>query len=219
MKICGLMRREDVALCCRLGVDICGFVTEYPLDVPWNLTREQCAPLIRSVSPPARSCIVTGGDREKILSLALALKPDLVQLHFHETLEDTAAIVQTLSPYGIGVIKTVPADAEERLRQFGTEEPALCAELLCEAGVYAILVDGRGPSNAASAGVAADLSLFLRIQAASSPLVMLGGGITSENCRDIVDKVKPEIIDVMTGVEAAPGIKSAKKIAELLSRL
>ena len=75
IKICGLMRKEDVDLCCRIGADICGFVVEYPVQVPWNLLREQCAELLPAVSRPAKTCVVTGGEREKIISLALELKP------------------------------------------------------------------------------------------------------------------------------------------------
>ena len=53
LKICGIMREADVALCCRAGVDICGFVTEYPVPVPWNLRRERCAELLASLDAPA----------------------------------------------------------------------------------------------------------------------------------------------------------------------
>ena len=219
LKICGLMRHTDVSMCCRMGVSICGFVTEYPLEVPWNLSPEQCADLIRSVSPPTKSCVVTGGSREQISSLALALKPDLIQLHYRETLEDTSAVVRTLSPHGIGVIKTVPAAPEERLLQFGTENIRHCVRALCETGVYAILVDGRTPANAASGGVPADLSFYRQVKSAADRPVMLGGGITAENCRKIILEAQPEIIDVMTGVETAPGTKSKQMLAALLNQI
>lgn len=216
LKICGLMREEDVTMCCGLGVDICGFVVEYPVTVPWNLTREQCAALLTSISADSKSCIVTGGDRDKIIGLALTLKPDLVQLHYHETLGDTFSIVHALLPYGIGVIKTIPTSPSERHRQFGTEEPALCARRLCEAGVNAILVDSRGPSNAADIGTPADFSLYQRVKAATSCPVMLGGGITPENYSGIQKKAFPDAVDVMSGVECIPGIKDREKILKLI---
>ena len=214
LKICGLMREADVELCCGLGVELCGFVTEYPLDVPWNLSRADCRRLLSHVTPPAKRCIVTGGSPEKILSLALELRPDLVQLHFRETLDDTAALVRALAPYGIGVIKTIPASPVERIRQFGTEALAPCVRALCGAGVYAILADSRGPDNAAAGG-ALDLSFCRRVCAASSRPVAIGGGITADNCREILRAVRPAILDVMTGVEDAPGVKSRKKLSAL----
>lgn len=219
LKICGLMRPEDVIACCRMGVDVCGFVVEYPFPVPWNLTRERCAALLPLVTPPAKSCIVTGGSREKILSLARKMKPDFVQLHYHETLDDTAAIVQALSPHGIGVIKTLPLLEKERLAQFGTEDIEWCAKMLCEAGVYAILVDSRGPENVGTAGNNADLSFYRRVKAASTHPVMLGGGIQPENCRRIIEAAHPDMLDVMTGVELAPGVKSEMQISRLTAEL
>lgn len=206
-------------MCCELGVDICGFVTEYPLDVPWNLTCEKCGMLLKDVSAPTKSCIVTGGSREKITALAEELRPDYVQLHFRESLADTAEIVRMLSPCGIGVIKTIPNSAEDRLEQFGTDIPGSCAELLAEAGVSVILVDAREPSNAADTGTVADLSLYHRIKKTSEVPVMLGGGIRADNCRRIIREAQPHIIDVMSGVELSPGIKSGRMLQELLGQM
>lgn len=236
LKICGLMRPEDVKMCCRLGVDICGFVTEYPLAVPWNLTKEKCAGLLACMtdysaykpssadippsethaSSPAKSCIVTGGKREKILQLALSLRPDYVQLHFQETFQDVEFLLKELSPSGIQVIKTIPLSEKERLEQFGVEEPKECARMLSDAGVSIILVDSRGPSNAAVGGTATNITLYEKIRVNSMCPVMIGGGITAKSCREIKEKVQPDIIDVMTGVEISPGVKSKEQILELI---
>ena len=218
VKICGLMRRQDVQLCCRLGVDICGFVVGYPAPVPWNLSPGACAALLPAVRPPARSCIVTGGTPAQVIPLALALRPDLVQLHYRETLADTAAIVRALSPWGIGVVKTVPAAPQERRRQFGTEDAAAIARALEAAGAVMVLVDGRGAEDAAR-GAAADLALFAQVRRAAARPVMLGGGITPDNCRDILAAARPALVDVMTGVETAPGVKSEEKLARLLAQV
>lgn len=219
LKICGLTREADVSLCCGLGVDICGFVTEYPVAVPWNLTEDACAALLRAVRKPAKSCVVTGGGREKICTIARRLKPDFIQLHYMETLEDTAAIARELDPLGIGVIKTLPASAGERVRQFGETAVEACVEKLCKAGVYAILVDPRGPSNAGAKGVSADLAFFRQVQAVSSCPVILAGGITPENCLGIVRGEHPAAIDIMTGVETEPGIKSEALLAKLMRQI
>lgn len=219
LKICGLMRAEDVQMCCDHGVDICGFVTEYPLDVPWNLTAEDCRELLRYVAVPSKSCIVTGGEREKIHDLAMMLRPNYVQLHYHETLEDTAYIVKKLSPHGISVIKTIPNSSEERLAQFGIDSPEDCAKLLSKAGVAVILVDSRGPSNASAGGSAADMSFFRRVKASAECTVMLGGGIRSDNCCEIITQAHPDIIDVMTGVESEPGKKSRRLLTDLLKQV
>lgn len=219
LKICGLMREEDVLLCCRKGVEICGFVTEYPVPVPWNLTGDRCGELLPLVKDGARSCVVTGGTREKIRALALRLQPDFVQLHGGESLAVTADLVQDLAPRGIRVIKTVPPSAEARRREFGTADPGECGRLLERAGVYAALVDARGPDNAAKAGARVDPSLFLAVREAVRCAVILGGGVRSENCAQLIASLDPAVLDVMTGVETKPGIKSEAMLDALLTAM
>ena len=219
LKVCGLMREEDVELCCRKGVEICGFVTEYPVPVPWNLSRERCKELLPLVRGRAKSCIVTGGTREKILDLALFLQPDFIQLHGGESLAVTKDLVRDLAPLGIRVIKTIPPTAEARLREFGTADPAACGRLLDGAGVYAALVDARGPDNAANAGLQADPSLFLAVREAARCTVILGGGVRSENCAQLIASLDPAVLDVMTGVETKPGIKSEAMLDALLTAM
>ena len=216
IKICGLMREEDVVFCQEAGVDILGFVTEYPLPVPWNLTRQEAAGLLDRVTAPHKSCIVTGGSPEKILDLARDLKPDLIQLHYRETLEDTKQILQALEPLGVGVIKTVPPDRLERIRQFGTEDLSAIASLLEKAGVYAILADSRTPENAARRSKNLDKVLFCGLMEVSRKPVILAGGITPENIGEILEDCGASFIDVMTGVENSPGVKDREKILGLI---
>ena len=219
LKVCGLMREEDVLLCCRKGVEICGFVTEYPVPVPWNLSAERCAELLPLTRGRAKSCVVTGGEPDKLRSLAFQLRPDLMQLHGGESLAVTAALAEELAPLGIGVIKTVPASPEARLREFGTEDPAECGRKLSEAGVYAVLVDARGPENAAHAGLRADLSLFRAVRDAARCPTILGGGVRSENCGELMAHLHPAVLDVMTGVELSPGRKSEELLDALLEAM
>lgn len=46
VKICGLMREEDVDHCINSGADIVGFVVDYPVAVPWNLDIKRAGELI-----------------------------------------------------------------------------------------------------------------------------------------------------------------------------
>jgi phosphoribosylanthranilate isomerase len=217
VKICGLMREADVRLCLDLGVDVLGFVTEYPVPVPWNLHRDEVRPLLERVRPPRRSCLVTGGPPEKVIALASALRPSLVQLHYRETLADTLKITEALGALKIGILKTVPPEPEERLHQFGTTELAAIVQALNETGIHALLADSRVPSRAAQQGAALDLDFCRDILRLSSKPVILAGGIHADNVRDILEQTGAAFIDVMTGVERAPGEKDAALLRRLLA--
>jgi phosphoribosylanthranilate isomerase len=203
------MRAEDVKLCAEYGTDILGFVAEYPHPVPWNLTRAEAKPLIEAVPKDKKTCIVTGGDYEKIVSLALFLKPDYIQLHDGESLETTKRLKETLSPSGILLIKTLFPNTENLIET---------AQEFDKLGVSALLFDPRTPENAKKGG-SADVNAFLQLKAAVSCPVILAGGITPENVLGLIAPADPEIIDLMTGVEESYGVKSADKLAALFNAL
>jgi len=203
------MRAEDVRMCVRHGADIVGFVVEYPHPVPWNLNVETAKKLIAAVNKPAETCIVTGGPPDKVLRLAREAKPDYIQLHCGESLEDTAYLVRELKKQGVKIIKTVfpnTPDLEKAAADF------------CSAGVHALLFDPRTPENAAQGGTV-DLSVFEKLQRAVSCPVILAGGITPENAAEIVRQSEPQMIDLMTGVELHPGNKDESKVVALFQAL
>ena len=221
-KVCGNTSIQDVTICSNFGVDVLGFVTEYPVKVPWNLSANEALKLIKHMPYNVKSCVVTGGSVEKVYSLAVNLKTDFIQLHYNETLEETSALSHMLADQGIKVIKTIPLVPERRRSQLGTEELCECVKRLELSGVYAILVDARSPENASREGRAVDLKLFAEIKNYSSIPVILAGGLTADNLRGTLDIAQPKWIDVMTGVECSPGKKDIGKVktmAKVLGRI
>ena len=192
-------------MCARHGADIVGFVVEYPRPVPWNLSAAKAKELMAAVGKPTETCAVTSGSPDHVLRIAAETKPDYIQLHGRETLEDTAHLVSELGKRGVRVIKALfpdTPDLEETAADF------------CAAGVYAVLFDPRTPDNA-SHSVAADLSAYRKLRHAVDCPAILAGGITPENAAEMIRQTKAEIIDLMTGVEICPGLKDEAKVIAL----
>ena len=197
------MRAQDVQLCEELGVDVLGFVVEYPREVPWNLTRKQAKELISVARRP--TCIVTGGTFESVVALASELNPGMVQLHYKETVSQTAEIAAELKKSGIKTIKAV--------------HDTTSIEELCNTEIEAILVDSRTSENAAENGLAIDAGLFRRIKAKSTKPLIVAGGITPENVGDIIAQTEADWIDVMSGVECTHGVKDRIKLMFLIRKI
>jgi len=170
---------------------------------------QEAKKLAANVLCPAETCVVAGGPRDKIIKLATEIKPGYIQLHGGESLGDTAFLAEKLKKIGVKIIKAVFPN---------TPDLKKAAADFCKAGVYALLFDPRTPENAAAGGIA-DTDMFVTLKNAVNCPVIIAGGINPENAADIIQKTKAQIIDLMTGVEKAPGVKDEKKVKLLFEKI
>ena len=203
------MNERDALMCIRHGADIVGFVVDYPNPVPWNLDLATAVKLIAAVSEAGKTCIVTGGTPDKVIKIAHEAKPDYIQLHYRESLEDTKSLVAALAKQDIKVIKTLFPDTPDLIQ---------AAKDFCATGVFALLFDARVPENAAFGG-SPNLTVFNELQASVDCPVILAGGITSENVAAMIEETNTPIIDLMSGVEQYPGNKDETQISLLFQAL
>jgi len=188
IKICGLTRPEDVAAACELGAAMVGFnfVAESPRRLTLQRAREIAAEAPANV---VRAGVFANESRDEIALAAREVALQVVQLHRAVRAED-------LSSFGAEV---VPAVAVEAGRD-GLPE----AEIL--ARCRAILWDsstGRGRSP--------DWSALERVGPVTVP-VFVAGGLDPENVGEIIRRLRPDGVDVASGVESTPGVKDRRKL-------
>jgi len=154
----------------------------------------------------SRLVVLLADARDAEIAAAIAAaKPDFIQLHGRETPERVAAV---RLHFGLPVIKAISiADAAD-LAQVSAFEGV--ADMM--------LFDAKAPPNAlrpGGHGVAFDWQL-LRGRTFARPW-LLAGGITSENVGRAIHSAAAPGVDVSSGVETAPGIKSADMIREFVA--
>lgn len=215
LKVCGFMNEADIDLAVKAGVDKIGMVVEYPIPVPWNLTREEAAKLRKHIPEGYRSVLVVGGDNQTVLDIANEVKPDMMQLHLNETIEQTRYLASELKKMGIGVIQSIPVSSEDCIKQYGTDDIEKIIAMLCETDIEEILVDPRKGADVAKKNLQANEDLFKKIQAVSTKPVVLAGGIKVENVQTLILRNDPVAIDVMNGSEEKPGKKIKENIEYL----
>ena len=88
---------------------------------------------------------------------------------------------------------------------------------LRKSGEPRILLDAKVEGIPGGTGKQIPESL-LREKAGDIPL-WLAGGINPENVAGLVGKFSPELVDVSSGVEDAPGVKNAEKMRALFAAL
>ncbi len=215
VKVCGLMNQKDLELCVQAGVHTTGFVVDFPEPVPWNLSPAEARRLIDKVPAMVSSCVVTGGAVDKILALAQTARPDIIQLHHQETLEEVKELSSRLSCWGIKTIKALRIDSQGRCA-FEISDPPAAARALQEAGISALVVDSYTTSLPGGTGIMVELSTFKRIRNHTHLPVILAGGLNPANTLKVLEESHPYAIDVLTGVEERPGRKDPRKVKELM---
>jgi len=215
VKICGLMNLKDVNLCVQAGVHMLGFIVDYPIPVPWNLTRSEAKELIHQVPPFISTCVVTGGTVEKVLNLVNETCPNVVQLHYEETLQEVKELAHQFKLRGIKTIKALRIDSNRNC-DFEITDPAVAARELNKTGIAAILVDSYTTSMPGGTGVNVDLLTFRRVQQESHLPVILADGLSQTNILALIHETHPYAVDVLTGVEERPGHKDARKIQRFM---
>ena len=206
VKICGLTRGEDVAAVAAAGAAYAGFVF-FPKS-PRHLAPDAARPLMLALPEGvARVALTVDATDADLDALVAALPVDILQLHGAETPDRVAAV---RARYGLPVMKAVGIATAADLPKL--EAAGQVADML--------LVDAKPPPGAAvpgGNGVAFDWRL---IAGRRWPLPwMLAGGLTPANVAEAVRLTGARQVDVSSGVEVAPGVKDAARIAAFMAAL
>ncbi|MEA1963666.1 MAG: phosphoribosylanthranilate isomerase [Candidatus Aerophobetes bacterium] len=201
IKICGITSLKDALLCIKEGVDFLGFVTEYPVSVPWNVSREKAQDLIRKVKNKVNTVVVTSGEVSKILEIAQFTSPHFLQLHGKESLIDMRRITKKLKKRGIRVIKALSLNNKTYQAFFEIQDPLKAAKALEKVGIFALTLDSKTSAMPAGTGVPLNWELAKKIKKDISLPLILAGGLSSANVKRAIRIVKPFAVDVLSGVE------------------
>lgn len=217
VKLCGLMSRDDMRMAVKAGADSLGFVTEYPVAVPWNLKREESARLAAQAPPFVTTTAVVGGSVRDMIDIALTVHPHFLQLHGDETHEMIRDVCRALEKTGIRVLKALRIDVDTGEARFQDTDPVRAAKKIAGLGITGLVVDSKTSSRPAGTGVALDWSLARQIADSIDVPLILAGGLTALNVAEAIEKVRPYGVDVISGVESAPGVKDPEKMRQFVA--
>ncbi len=200
VKICGLRTPQDVAAVAAAGAAYAGFV--FFAKSPRHLTVAQ-AQVLALAAPLglAKVALVVDADDAALDAIVEGLPLDMLQLHGHESPDRVA---QVRARYGLPVMKAVGV----------ADEGDLAAVFDYSLVADQILIDAKPPKGATLPG-GNGLSFDWRLVAQRRWLRpwMLAGGLTPDNVAEAVRLTNARQVDVSSGVESAPGVKDAGKIA------
>jgi phosphoribosylanthranilate isomerase len=190
IKICGLTREADVAAAVEGGADAVGFICYE--GSPRHVARPRLRELASHVPPLVTPVLVFVNAAPQVVEAALQAVPNAL-LQFQGD-EGEAACSRYARPY-VRAIRLAPGvDLLDCERHFFSAS--------------ALLVDA--PS--AQYGGSGQLADWSRVPVMRGKPLALAGGLTAANVGDAIRQLGPYAVDVSSGVEDAPGIKSSTRI-------
>ena len=195
VKICGITSIEDALNVAHSGADAIGLVF-YPKSsrlVSATQAAEICAAL-----PPFITTVglFLNASETEVSDILKDVNLDLLQFHGHETPEFCRS-------FGLPYIKAIGTD--------GLKDFAQNADQYHDA--LGILVDSHVLGKAGGTGQTFDWKLLPTNYA--KPII-LAGGLNPENIAEAIRETRVYAVDLSSGVESSPGIKSKAKIDALM---
>ena len=194
IKFCGLTRAADVQLALELGASFVGAIFA---GGPRTLTAEQARMLFAEVRTARRVGVFGDQPAEEIARVADAASLDVVQLHADPTPGFVAVVKRATGLETWAAMRIANAPADEEL-----------GALISSAD--AIVFDSRVAGSLGGTGRTFDWAVITNLldrHRGARARFVLAGGLTPALAPRAIAALRPDIVDVSSGVESAPGVK------------
>ncbi|MTJ84167.1 MAG: phosphoribosylanthranilate isomerase [Telmatospirillum sp.] len=204
VKICGLTDEDAVEAAMEAGADYLGVV--FFEASPRAIDVERAAEILQWVPEEiARVGLFVDPDDRLLNHVMNNVRLDYFQLHGQET---PARVEAVRLEFGMPVIKALPVSSAADL------DAARAYQDIADA----LLFDARPPEGAARPGGNARAFDWTLLKGRRWPCPwFLAGGLTPETVGDAIAQSGARAVDVSSGVESAPGVKDALRIAQFIA--
>ena len=197
VKICGITSQEDALSVAEMGASAIGliFYEKSPRFVSTKKAKEI------SMEVPSDISIVgvfVNSDLRTILRIAETVNLDFIQLHGVES----PGFYELISFPVIKAIQIVDKDSLSNYRDYR---------------VHSYLLDTFKPGIFGGTGETFNWSVVGKME--TEIPVILSGGLNASNILQGIETIRPDAVDINSGVEFQPGKKDQAKLIELFQRL
>lgn len=194
IKICGLKTPDAVDRAIERGATHIGFI--FFEKSPRHIEPLQAGVLADRARGKVKIVAVTvDADNEMLEEIIAFVKPDIVQLHGHETPE---RVLNIKAVFGLPVMKAFSIRTADDLRKLDAYDGL----------ADRFLLDAKAPAGSelpGGNGISFDWKLLTALDDGVD--YMLSGGLNKDNVGHALSDTAASGIDISSGVESAPGIK------------
>jgi phosphoribosylanthranilate isomerase len=203
IKICGITNIEDALIAASLGANALGFVFA---DSPRKVSPDLAADIIAKLHPFITTVgVFVNRPIGDVKSIADYCNLDVLQFHGDEDVLYCRSFRQK-------VIKAFRMRSYTEIEDWMAQEANIGKSEFIDDGydVKAYLVDAYSGDRYGGTGVSLNWDMVRRLKTDKS--LILAGGLDHKNVATAIKTVKPDCVDVSSGVEQKPGKKSKQKM-------
>jgi phosphoribosylanthranilate isomerase len=201
VKVCGLTRAEDARAAAELGARYLGVIFA---GGPRTLDYESARVVLDGGGANVhRVGVFADADADTIAAAVRTAKLDVVQLHADPDSAQVNAIRESTGARVWAVVRVA-----------GALDAASLTSLWRAAD--ALVLDSKVKGVLGGSGVSFDWEVAGDATRLRPGRLVVAGGLTAANVGDAIEALSPDIVDVSSGVESAPGIKDHARIAEFI---
>lgn len=210
IKICGITRPDDAHYAAELGADFLGFI--FVPGSPRYIDPKRAARIIAQVQ-------WSGGKGNRHDGRPIESQPlHCVGVFRDASLEEIRRVCQIA---GNDHVQLTGNEPDDLVRELG--KPVLRAvpvgdtvPIVATSADW-LLFDTHDAQKGGGTGRTFDWNLLARVSR-SKPF-FLAGGLTPDNVEDAIRAVRPDGVDVASGVESQPGVKDHNKLRKFFDRV
>lgn len=209
VKICGITNPADAHEALKAGADLIGLVF-VPASKRYVTPAQAKELLADQTAAQSAVGLFQNDDLEKVVAAVNELGLRIVQLHGQEPPEYLDSLARRLP-----MCRFIKAILIRRYEDIETID-WYTKESLFRSRLMAILLDGPGGGM----GRAFDwqkVADYLQPRRSQLPPIFLAGGLTPENVAEAISILRPDGVDVSSGVESLPGRKDAEKVRTFIN--
>ena len=196
LKICGITNYKDALHAKNAGATAIGFI--FYSKSPRYIDIENAKKIIMSSSGLKKIGIFVNESKNIINDVINELNLDAIQLHGNETPE-------FCNNFKVPVIKALSVSKKSDLNVINNYD------------VHAILLDNRTRNQFGGTGKIFNWKIIENVKF-NLPII-LSGGLNENNILDGINQINPHAVDINSGVEKSPGLKSKSKIFRIVKIL
>jgi len=196
VKICGITSVEDGCAAARAGADAIGLV--FYRASPRYISPAEAAQVVKALPPFVSSVgLFVNHSADQVKEICEQVELDLLQFHGDESPQECAQSGRRF----VKAIRMAPSQpVVDMIREYKQ--------------AAGLLLDSFDASKYGGSGETFD---WQRVPKNCGMPLILAGGLNSANVAAAITAVRPYAVDVSSGVESSPGIKSVRQLSEFIT--